>query len=106
MQYKNSMFKIRRTDGEILVISNKYVNELRNLPEEVLSSMRAQARNTVGRYTGTTILTESDLHRRVVQEKLNPRLGTTIPAMKDELDFAIRSEMPDCEGEIPIVSFD
>ncbi|KAL9616947.1 MAG: hypothetical protein Q9160_008217 [Pyrenula sp. 1 TL-2023] len=38
-QWKNVEFKLSRTDRDILVIPNKYVEELRNLPGERLSSM-------------------------------------------------------------------
>ncbi len=35
------MFKVRRSDKDVLVISNKYVDELRNLSQEKLSLSRA-----------------------------------------------------------------
>lgn len=38
---ENGMFKIARNDADILVISNKYVDELRSLPDEKLSAIRA-----------------------------------------------------------------
>lgn len=31
------MFKVRRMDADLLVISNKYLPELRRLPESVIS---------------------------------------------------------------------
>lgn len=40
-QFKTSMFKVSRNDRDLVVISNKYVDELRNLPEEKLSSIQA-----------------------------------------------------------------
>lgn len=41
LQFKDGMFKIRRNDSDILVISNKYVDELKALPEAKLSAMEA-----------------------------------------------------------------
>jgi hypothetical protein len=38
-QYKNGMFKLSGQD--ILVIPNKYVDELRNMPDHKLSSIQA-----------------------------------------------------------------
>lgn len=38
-QYKHTMFKLSGQD--ILVIPNKYVNELRNMPDHKLSSIQA-----------------------------------------------------------------
>lgn len=35
------MFKISRNDDDILIISNKYVEELRTLPDEKISAIGA-----------------------------------------------------------------
>ena len=35
------MFKISRNDADILVMPNKYVDELRSFPDEKLSAIRA-----------------------------------------------------------------
>ena len=40
-KFHDSMFKVRRSDKDVLVISNKYVDELRNLPQEKLSLTEA-----------------------------------------------------------------
>lgn len=39
MKWKDVMFKLSRTDRDILVLPNKYIDELRNLPGDRLSSM-------------------------------------------------------------------
>lgn len=41
LQFKDGMFYVRRNDSDILVISNKYVDELKALPEAKLSAMEA-----------------------------------------------------------------
>ncbi len=38
------MFKISRNDSDILVISNNYIDELRSLPDEELSAIRAHTK--------------------------------------------------------------
>ena len=40
-KFKNNMFKVRRNDADILVISNKYVDELRALPDAKASAIHA-----------------------------------------------------------------
>jgi len=54
------MFKISRNDADILVISNKYVDELRSLPDEKLSAIRAHikviASRTESSWPGLTIV--------------------------------------------------
>ncbi|KAM5449476.1 putative ent-kaurene monooxygenase [Microsporum audouinii] len=96
-KFKDSMFKIRRNDADILVISPKYVDELRNLPEEKLSGMAAHIKNLLGSYSTTQILLETNLNTRVLQTRLTPALGVIFPDMKDELRFALEAETPECE---------
>lgn len=99
LQYKDGMFKVRRNDADILVVSNKYVDELRNMPDRQISATKAHVANLLGRYSTTRILLESDLHTRVLQTKLTPNIAVVMPAMKDELDFALNTEVPDCKGK-------
>jgi cytochrome P450 len=103
-QFKNSMFKIRRNDTDILVISHKHVNELRDMPENELSPMEAHLRNIVAPYTvgNIKLLRNSDLHRRTIQQKLTPSLGTLIPPIKNELDYALQVVIPDCDDWTPV----
>lgn len=104
MQFKDRMFKVRRNDSEILVISRKYVDELRDMAEDKVSAMEAHLKNMVGRYTitNTKLVRESDLHRRTLQQKLTPALGTLIPSIKEELNFALQAEISDCKDWTPV----
>ncbi|EGD92135.2 hypothetical protein H112_00209 [Trichophyton rubrum D6] len=102
-KYKDSMFKISRNDADILVISNKYVDELRNLPEEELSGIEAHIRNLLGSISTTHVMLETNLHTRVLQTKLTPALGLIFDDMKDELNFALETELPECKDKwVPI----
>ncbi|KAI1454028.1 cytochrome P450 monooxygenase [Annulohypoxylon moriforme] len=98
-KFKNSMFKVRRNDADILVISNKHIDQLRNLPDQQISAIRAHIKNLLGHYSTTLILLESDLHTQVLQQKLTPNLAGTIPVVKDELDFSLETEVPKCSSE-------
>ncbi len=40
-RYKDGMFQIRRNDADILIIPNKYIDELRALPNEKVSAIEA-----------------------------------------------------------------
>ncbi|KAJ8125945.1 hypothetical protein O1611_g7693 [Lasiodiplodia mahajangana] len=92
-KYKSQMFKIRRNDSDILVISNKHVEQLRSLPDQQISAIGAHIKNLLGRYSTTEIMLESDLPRRVLQQKLTPNLASIIPIVKDELDFSLGAEL-------------
>jgi len=41
-KYKDKMYYVRRTDGDTLILSNKYLEELRLFPNTVLSNAHAQ----------------------------------------------------------------
>jgi hypothetical protein len=118
MQYKDSAFKFTRTDADMVILSNKYMEELRSLPAAIASPTVAHAhvrtipsvlfetlhntelptQNLLGSYTQTGIILESDLHFRLLQSKLTPNLGSLAVPMQDELDFAMDADFPRCKG--------
>ena len=55
--------------------------------------------NFQGVYSATSILTESDLHSRVIRGALTPKLGLLVPIIRNELHYAMTQELPeiDCE---------
>ncbi|KAL1853611.1 hypothetical protein Daus18300_011734 [Diaporthe australafricana] len=97
------MFKVMRNDSDILVLPPKYVNELRDMPEDKISATDANIKNMVGHYTigNIAVIRDSDLHRRALQQKLTPALGTLIPPVKEELVFALEAEVKDCKDWTP-----
>ncbi|KAI3324027.1 P450 monooxygenase [Xylariaceae sp. AK1471] len=109
--WKDTMFKLSRTDRDILVLPNKYIHELRNLPGERLSSIVTLVRvgtflsslgNNSGRYGGTDILLESEIASHAIQTRITPQLALLMPAMKEELDYALEQEVPSCKDWTPI----
>jgi ent-kaurene oxidase len=98
------MFKVLRNDGDILVISNKHVDELRNLPEGKISAIQAHIKNLLGRFSTTLIMLESDLPMRALQQKLTPALASAVKLLQEELEYALEVEMPECDGEITLFS--
>ena len=40
-QFSKSRFRFVRNDADIIVISNKYIDEIRSLPESVISPIQA-----------------------------------------------------------------
>lgn len=74
------------------------------MSERNLSAMEAHLKNMVGKYTIGNIhmMRTSDLHRRALQRKLTPSLGTLIPSLKDELEYAMKMDVPKAEDWTPI----
>ncbi|KAI1319567.1 cytochrome P450 [Xylariaceae sp. FL0255] len=98
-KFKNSFFRIRRNDGDILVVPNRYLDELRSMPDDQVSAMDAHVKNISGKYAGGSILLEGDLPSRVITQHLTPGLSGATPLMKGELDYALDVEFPDCQNE-------
>ncbi|KAL9597715.1 MAG: hypothetical protein Q9219_004972 [cf. Caloplaca sp. 3 TL-2023] len=98
--FNDARFRFLRNDADIIVISNKYIDEIRSLPTHVISPIQAHVDNLLGRYSTTDILLESDLHSRMLQTKLTPNLGKFVPDMRKELMAALDDEVPSCRARI------
>ena len=99
-QFKDRIFQFKRLDAEMLVLPPKYVNDLRMLPSVVASPTVAHAHNLMGSHTNMNIILRNNLHFRTLQLKLTPNLSSLTEPMKDELEYAVQKEMPDCSGII------
>ena len=82
-----------------MILPYKYVEELRNLPEDELSSPQALYNKGLGAYTGLDVIMESHLHFHALQQHLTPNLVSALSIVKDELDDAIRTVLPSCEDD-------
>ena len=85
----------------MLVLPPKYVNELRILPPNIASPTVAHAHNLMGTHTNMNIILRNNLHFRTLQLKLTPNLNNLANPMKDELEYALMKELPDCIGTCP-----
>ncbi|KAF5854737.1 hypothetical protein ETB97_012466, partial [Aspergillus alliaceus] len=94
-KYKKSAYKILKPDGDLVVLSTKYAEELRQLPSSTLNALEATFTDHVGDYT--TILTDSHLHTEAIQKRLTPAIGRLIPRITSELDYAFEVEFPRCD---------
>ncbi|OCL14250.1 putative cytochrome P450 [Glonium stellatum] len=95
-KFRDSMFVVRRMDTDMLIISNKYIEELRTIPHSKLGAIDALQKN-MGKFTTTEIALDGDLHIRVLQAKLTPNLGKISDIIQDEADFGIETEVPKSE---------
>jgi len=96
-QFKDSIFKICGND--VRVLPNKYVEELRNIPNERLNAILALVENSEGAFALTDVLATSNLHTRVIQTRLTPKLGALVPSVHQELEIALKMEIPRCEDK-------
>ena len=96
-QFKDSVFKICGND--VIVLPNKYVDELRNIPNDRLNAILALVENAEGAFALTDVLATSNLHTKVIQTRLTPKLGALVPSVREELDVALKLEFPPCDKE-------
>ena len=82
----------------MLVLPPKYVNDMRMLPSTIASPTIAHAHNLMGTHTNMNIILRNNLHFRTLQLKLTPNLGSLTDPMKEELEFALQKELPNCES--------
>ena len=82
----------------MLVLPPKYVNEMRVLPSTIASPTVAHAHNLMGGHTNMNIILRNNLHFRTLQLKLTPNLNILTDLMKDELNYAIKKKLLDCQG--------
>ncbi|KAF2191565.1 cytochrome P450 [Zopfia rhizophila CBS 207.26] len=99
-KYKDKPFVVRRYDVDISVLPNKYLNELRLYPNTKLSGVKAQVRNLVDKWTYTTLMIESNLHIRVLQNKLTAELTKYLDIAKTELEYGWPLDIPQPEGKL------
>ena len=75
VQYGNSMFTVQTCDMDRLILSNKYIEELRNLPPTILSSIDAQCDRHMAFWNGLDHVKTSQLHAQVSKVQLNQHMG-------------------------------
>ncbi|KAI1470984.1 cytochrome P450 [Daldinia caldariorum] len=96
-KFKDKPFVVRRYDVDITVLPHKYLGELRLIPSSKLSGVRAQIDNLVHRWTHTTLMMESDLHFRVLQNKLTAELPKYLDMAIEEAEYGWALDVPQSE---------
>ncbi|RAQ52311.1 cytochrome P450 monooxygenase [Aspergillus flavus] len=100
-KYKSKPFRILKLDGDLVVLPQKYLEEVGGLHSRQASLVGAKYKNILGGCTN--ILINSELPARTVSEKLNPVLDRQIPRLLFELHHAFSAVVPYCEGRyVPI----
>jgi hypothetical protein len=98
-KFSSDAFSVQCNDSRILVLPHRFVDELRSLPSDQLSSPHALYRKALGAYTGLGIILDSHLHFHALQQHLTPNLASAVGQVKDELDFALQVDLPSAAGD-------
>ena len=89
-----------RNDANMIVLSNRYVEEIRALPGSIANPTEAHSHNLLGYFTQMDLILQSNLHFRIIQNKLTPNLGHLASPMREELEFGIANDFPVCKGAL------
>ena len=88
-KFKSSMFLVQTSDLPRIVLSTKYLEELRGLPESKLSHRESVCDRFLGYWTGLDVVRQSQLHNDICRTTLVQNLPTLIPRMNNEATMAI-----------------
>lgn len=100
LQFKDSIFQVRKLGTDIVIIPPNHIDEVRKLSQDKTRSVEPFINDFAGQYTRGMVFLQSDLQNRVIQQRLTPKLVSLTKVMKEELDYALTKEMPDMKGEI------
>ncbi|KAF2649034.1 putative cytochrome P450 [Lophiostoma macrostomum CBS 122681] len=101
-KFKESAYKLIRSDVNMVVLPHSVMPELASLPNEIASGIRALERDLLGKWTAIHMIIESRLHHRMVQRKLTPNLSLVTPGIEDEVSSALSDIFPNSEEWTPV----
>ena len=94
-KFKETIFKITTsTNKDVVVVPIKFLDELKKLPDDVLSFGKAVDELMATKYT--KLITGDLTIPHVVKASLTPALAKINPILTEEVSRAIRSEMGAC----------
>lgn len=113
---KHQPFVLRRFDVDFLVLPMKYLEEIRLIPAQKLSSRGAQIgvsafyapqirsfahlseKNLNPKWMSIDFLLHSNLHIDVLKKKMQPELYKYVDMAKEEMEYAWKLEIPQPDG--------
>ncbi|KAK3291243.1 cytochrome P450 [Chaetomium fimeti] len=96
-KYPSKPFQLIRSDGRVVVLPIKLLDEVSRIPSHIAESTAALERDLLGSFTGVGLILESRLHHSIVQRKLTPRLPLLLPRMEAAVTSAFEKNFP--QGE-------
>ena len=78
-KHKDTPYVIHTCDNERIVIPDKFIEELKNLPDTQLSFKEELLDRFMGKYTKLDAVRGTNIHRDIVQFQLTKNLGMKFP---------------------------
>lgn len=93
---KGGFYYVPSPAGERLMIPTRYIEELKNAPDEAVDFTGSFLEMFMGKYT--TIGHKWHLHPKIVKKVLNASLNEIMPSVEDEVYHAFETLMPSCQN--------
>ncbi|KAI0099187.1 cytochrome P450 [Nemania sp. FL0031] len=97
------MFLVQTADMERIVLSPKYVDEIRSAPESVLSVRKGMCERHLGKFTTLDIILTSHLQNDVCKAQLTQNLTFLIGPINEEVGFWLNQMIPDNEARVELL---
>ncbi|KAK5637332.1 hypothetical protein RRF57_013044 [Xylaria bambusicola] len=105
-KYKDSMFLVQTADMERIVLSPRYVDELRTAPESVLSLREGMAQRHLGQFTTLNVILTSHLQNDVCKTQLSQNLSDFVPTMNEEASFWLAEQISSKSAHVELTGYE
>ncbi|KAI0424551.1 cytochrome P450 [Xylaria sp. FL1042] len=98
VKHKDTPYVIHTCDNERLVIPDRFIGELKNLPDTQLSFKEELLDRFMGKYTKLDAVRGTNIHRDIVRNQLTKNLGFLLPQMREEANLALKGTLSKCKS--------
>ncbi|KAI0881093.1 ent-kaurene oxidase [Annulohypoxylon maeteangense] len=100
-KFRDAVYQIKTTEGVRTIIPASLVGELKGLPEDTLSARTAVKEAMLSEYTKLCAGQHADTLSLLLKCKMTGQLARMTPQLKEELEYIIATEFPECEEWTP-----
>ncbi|XDG02270.1 hypothetical protein ABKA04_001885 [Annulohypoxylon sp. FPYF3050] len=100
-KFRDAVYQIKTTEGVRTIIPASMVGELKGLPEDTLSARTAVREAMLSEYTKLCAGQHTDTLSLLLKCKMTGQLARMTPQLKEELEYIIGTEFPECEDWTP-----
>ncbi|KAI2470821.1 ent-kaurene oxidase [Annulohypoxylon bovei var. microspora] len=100
-KFRDAVYQIKTTEGVRTIIPASMVGELKGLPEDTLSARTAVQEAMLSEYTKLCAGQHTDTLSLLLKCKMTGQLARMTPQLKEELEYIIATEFPECEDWTP-----
>ncbi|OTA91943.1 hypothetical protein M434DRAFT_75356 [Hypoxylon sp. CO27-5] len=100
-KFRDTVYQIKTTEGVRTIIPASLVGELKGLPEDTLSARTAVREAMLSEYTNLCAGQHTDTLSLLLKCKMTGQLARMTPQLKEELEYILATEFPECEEWTP-----